>query len=44
MDTNNFVNKVGVGERESRIFSALVQKRNYYMGHGIGRSGDLIAS
>ncbi|CAK88142.1 unnamed protein product (macronuclear) [Paramecium tetraurelia] len=44
MDTNNFSNKVGVGERESRIFSALVQKRNYYMGHGIGRSGDLIAS
>jgi O-phospho-L-seryl-tRNASec:L-selenocysteinyl-tRNA synthase len=21
MDTNNFINKIGVGERESRIFS-----------------------
>lgn len=44
MDTNNFINKVGVGERESRIYSNLVEKRNYFMGHGIGRSGDLVAS
>lgn len=43
MDTNNFVKKAGVGERESRIFSPLVSKRNYHMGHGIGRSGDVKA-
>lgn len=44
MDTNNFIDKVGVGERESRIYSGLVEKRNYYMGHGIGRSGELTAN
>jgi O-phosphoseryl-tRNA(Sec) selenium transferase len=43
MDTNNFNGKIGVGERESRIFSSLVQKRHFYMGHGIGRSGDVAA-
>lgn len=43
MDTNNFGDKIGVGEREGRIWSSLVQKRNYYMGHGIGRSGTLNA-
>lgn len=43
MDTNNFLKKTGVGERESRIFSSLVAKRNYNMGHGIGRSGDVKA-
>lgn len=37
MDTNNFPGKVGVGERESRIYSSLVNKRNFHMGHGIGR-------
>ena len=41
MDTNNYLNKIGVGERESRIFSSLVAKRHYQMGHGIGRSGDV---
>ena len=44
MDTNNFDGKIGVGEREGRIFSDLVQKRNYYMGHGIGRSGTVNAA
>ncbi|KAM3136111.1 hypothetical protein pb186bvf_011733 [Paramecium bursaria] len=41
MDTNNFINKIGVGERESRIYSQIIQKRYFYMGHGIGRSGDV---
>jgi O-phospho-L-seryl-tRNASec:L-selenocysteinyl-tRNA synthase len=43
MDTNNFPKKVGVGERESRIYSNLVAQRNFNMGHGIGRSGDVSA-
>ena len=41
MDTNNFPNKLGVGERESRIFSPIISERHFYMGHGIGRSGDI---
>ena len=41
MDTNNYENKIGVGERESRIFSKIVERRHFYMGHGIGRSGDI---
>ena len=41
MDSNNFASNVGVGEREARIFSALVSKRMYGLGHGIGRSGDV---
>ena len=32
---------VGIGEREARIASDLVAKRHYYLGHGIGRSGDI---
>jgi O-phospho-L-seryl-tRNASec:L-selenocysteinyl-tRNA synthase len=44
MDSNNFHEKIGVGERESRIFCPLVQRRNFYMGHGIGRSGDIMAN
>lgn len=36
MDSNNFDHKIGVGERESRIFSSLVKERHFYMGHGIG--------
>lgn len=51
MDSNNFYNKIGVGERESRIFSNLVMERHFYMGHGIGiwyinvgRSGDVVAN
>lgn len=38
MDSNNFDNKIGVGERESRIFSSLVKDRHFHMGHGIGIS------
>ncbi len=41
MDTNNFVKKIGVGEREGRVFSGLVERRHFNMNHGIGRSGDV---
>jgi O-phospho-L-seryl-tRNASec:L-selenocysteinyl-tRNA synthase len=37
------VENVGVGEREARIYSRLVAKRNFYLGHGIGRSGEINA-
>ena len=43
MDSNNFIDKAGVGEREGRVFNSLVSKRNYYLSHGIGRSGDLFS-
>lgn len=43
MDSNNFVGNVGVGEREARIASALVARRHYGLGHGVGRSGDIAA-
>lgn len=33
---------IGVGEREGRIFSTLVSQRNFGLGHGIGRSGDIM--
>lgn len=32
MDSNNFVDNVGAGEREARIFSSLVTKRHYNLG------------
>lgn len=41
MDSNNFLKNHGVGEREARIASGLVARRNFHLGHGIGRSGDL---
>lgn len=41
MDCNNQLETIGVGEREGRVFSKLVSERNYYLSHGIGRSGDL---
>ena len=41
MDSNNFPANCGVGEREGRIYSRLVERRHYQLGHGIGRSGDL---
>src|SRR2546422_801334 len=44
MDSNNFLGNVGVGEREGRVFSDVVRKRNYYFSHGIGRSGDITAN
>lgn len=31
----------GVGEREGRVYSALVAQRHYGFSHGVGRSGDL---
>ena len=43
MDTNNFVDKCGAGEREGRVFSRLVAQRHYGFSHGIGRSGDVTA-
>lgn len=43
MDSNNFEGNCGVGEREGRIFSSLVSEKNYGLGHGIGRSGDVNA-
>jgi len=33
----------GVGEREGKIYSHLVAERNFGLGHGIGRSGDISA-
>ena len=41
MDSNNFFDSCGLGEREGRVFSDLVSKRNYGFSHGIGRSGDI---
>ncbi|KAI9209895.1 soluble liver antigen/liver pancreas antigen [Polychytrium aggregatum] len=41
MDSNNFDGNIGLGERESRIYSSLVSSRHYHFGHGIGRSGDI---
>jgi O-phospho-L-seryl-tRNASec:L-selenocysteinyl-tRNA synthase len=43
MDSNNFIDNVGVGEREGRVFSDMVRRRCYSMTHGIGRSGDITA-
>ncbi|XP_067935785.1 O-phosphoseryl-tRNA(Sec) selenium transferase-like [Watersipora subatra] len=43
MDTNNFKGNVGVGEREGRVFSGLVNRRHFRLAHGIGRSGDITA-
>ncbi len=43
MDSNNFVDNVGLGEREGRVACHLVSKRHYGMSHGIGRSGELSA-
>jgi O-phospho-L-seryl-tRNASec:L-selenocysteinyl-tRNA synthase len=41
MDSNNFTEGCGLGEREGRVFSNIVARRNYHFSHGIGRSGDL---
>ncbi|QDZ20896.1 O-phosphoseryl-tRNA(Sec) selenium transferase [Chloropicon primus] len=43
MDSNNFLQNAGVGEREGRIHSRLVYDRHYGLAHGIGRSGDISA-
>ena len=41
MDSNNFVDNVGVGEREARVACDLVARRHFRLAHGIGRSGDV---
>ncbi|XP_035671744.1 O-phosphoseryl-tRNA(Sec) selenium transferase-like [Branchiostoma floridae] len=43
MDSNNFPGNCGVGEREARVASGLVDRRHFRLGHGIGRSGDISA-
>jgi O-phospho-L-seryl-tRNASec:L-selenocysteinyl-tRNA synthase len=43
MDSNNFMDNVGVGEREGRVYSSLVLRSHFRMSHGIGRSGDIAA-
>ena len=43
MDSNNFPDNVGVGEREARVASVLVARRHWGLAHGIGRSGDIAA-
>ncbi|CDW79188.1 o-phosphoseryl-trna selenium transferase [Stylonychia lemnae] len=43
MDSNNYYGNTGVGEREGRIFSPIVRQKNFDLGHGIGRSGDVNA-
>ena len=43
MDSNNFVDNVGVGEREARVACPAVARRHYGLAHGIGRSGDIAA-
>ncbi|KAI0989281.1 hypothetical protein GJ496_008123 [Pomphorhynchus laevis] len=40
-DSNNFKNSCGVGEREGRIHCEIVKERNFYLAHGIGRSGQI---
>jgi len=37
MDSNNGLNHIGVGEREGRIFSKIVNRVNFGLIHGIGR-------
>ena len=43
MDSNNNINKIGVGEREARVRSEIIQNRYFNLLHGMGRSGDLLA-
>jgi O-phospho-L-seryl-tRNASec:L-selenocysteinyl-tRNA synthase len=43
MDSNNFIDNVGLGEREARVASELVARRHYRLAHGIGRSGEVAA-
>ena len=42
-NTDKFTHRwTGAGEREGRIYSPLVSQRHYGLGHGIGRSGDVM--
>ena len=43
MDSNNFLDNVGVGEREVRALSPIVARRHRNLAHGTGRSGDVAA-
>ncbi len=43
MDSNNFLDNVGVGEREGRVACPLVARRHWGLAHGVGRSGDVAA-
>ena len=38
MDSNNFKDAVGFGERGGRVLSRIVQRRHYRLGHGTRRS------
>jgi len=42
MDSNNIPMKIGVGEREGRVYSEMINQRYYGLSHGIGRSGELL--
>lgn len=41
MDSNNFLDNAGVGEREGRVACPMVARRHWGLAHGIGRSGDI---
>lgn len=41
MDSNNFPERAGAGEREGRVYSRIVAQRHFGLAHGIGRSGEL---
>ncbi|TPP63611.1 O-phospho-L-seryl-tRNASec:L-selenocysteinyl-tRNA synthase [Fasciola gigantica] len=43
MDSNNWEDSVGVGEREGRVLLNLIRRRHFGLIHGIGRSGDIAA-
>ena len=43
MDSDNDGHRVGLGEREGRVYSDVVASRSFHFCHGIGRSGDLTA-
>lgn len=43
MDSNNALANVGVGEREGRVACPLVARRHFFLAHGMGRSGNLVA-
>lgn len=41
LDTNNFEDHIGGGEREGRVVAPLVRRRTFGLSHGVGRSGNL---
>lgn len=44
MDSNNYLDKLGMGEREARVSSDMLTSRYFSLLHGIGRSGELLAT